>query len=140
MMLSSLRQYGVFLEWLGILSVLTFTASVLLIPWLIALLPADYFIRERQSSHSLHALYPALRLILVLLRNFFGAFLLLAGIAMLFLPGQGILTILLGLSMLNFPGKHKLTHKLIQRPSVRHGLNWIRTKTNRPPFLWEREG
>jgi hypothetical protein len=124
-----------FLQWLGIISLLTFIISILLIPLLVRLLPPDYFIRGRKPPPDV-PLHPALSLFLLLLRHVFGVLLLLAGIAMLFLPGQGILTILLGLSLLNFPGKHELIRKLIGQPSVQQGLNWIRAKTNRPPFIW----
>lgn len=136
-MTAHLHQYELLLKWLGIISIITFTVSILLIPWLIGRLPEDYFIRQHYPS-SKRLLFQSLFLfVLAVLRNIFGAVLLLAGIAMLFLPGQGILTIILGLSMLNFPGKHKLLLKLIQRSSIQKGLNWIRSKTNRPPFIWK---
>ena len=138
MTLPDLQQYTPLLKWLGIISFVTFMTSILLIPWLIRLLPPDYFIRGRKLSVTAH-LPPTVSLILALPRNIFGVLLLLAGFAMLFLPGQGILTMLLGISLLNFPGKHALIEKLIQRPSVHQGLNWIRAKTRRPPFIWEKE-
>jgi hypothetical protein len=133
-----LQHYVPFLKWLGIISCITFIASILLIPWMVRLLPPDYFIRDRKHSPFAH-LPPIVRMILAFLRNVLGIALLLAGFAMLFLPGQGILTMLLGISLLNFPGKHTLIEKLIAMPSVHQGLNWIRVKTKRPPFIWRRE-
>jgi len=138
MIFSFVRKHGIILQWLGVISIITFILSILLIPWLIGHLPPDYFIRKKRNSPpDERTFYLLLKIFLVMLRNVFGAFLLLAGFAMLFLPGQGILTLLLGLSMLSFPGKQKLIRNFIQRPSVQNSLNWIRIKTNRQPFLWE---
>ena len=135
MIIPGLSKYIPVLKWLGIISFFTFMVSILLIPWLISLLPPDYFIRGKRPP-PLTPLPPVIFLLLMLLRNIFGIALLLAGIAMLFLPGQGILTMLLGISLLDFPGKHRLIEKLIQQSSVQRGMNWIRVKTKRPPFLW----
>jgi hypothetical protein len=138
MTIPNLDQYIPYLKWLGIISLLTFIISILLIPFLVRLLPPDYFIRGKRLPPDIPP-HPALALFLILLRHVFGILLLLAGIAMLFLPGQGILTILLGISLLNFPGKHELVRKLIEQSSVQQGLNWIRVKTKQPPFIWKRE-
>ena len=67
----------------------------------------------------------------------FGLFLLICGLVMLVLPGQGIITILLGLSLLPFPGKQKLEANLLAKPSVRKTLNWLREKANKPPFIFD---
>jgi hypothetical protein len=138
MTVPEIDRYIPFLQWLGIISLLTFIISLLLIPFLVSLLPTDYFIRGKRPPPDVPP-HPMLSLFLLLLRHVFGVTLLIAGIAMLFLPGQGILTILLGISLLNFPGKHELVRRLIGKPSIQQGLNWIRAKTKRPPFIWLRE-
>lgn len=66
-----------------------------------------------------------------------GIFLLLCGIAMLILPGQGLLTILIGLSLIPFPGKKKLEKNILARKSVRYSLNWIRIKAKKEPFIFD---
>lgn len=50
----------------------------------------------------------ALQFVEYSLRNVLGAILLVAGIAMLVLPGQGVPTILISLGLMNFPGKYRL--------------------------------
>ncbi|RUM36074.1 MAG: hypothetical protein DSY58_06000 [Desulfobulbus sp.] len=122
------------LEWLGLLSVVTFFASIVFIPWLILRLETDFFIKHRvapprASSHAL-----PVRVILLVLRNGVGLVFLAAGVAMLFLPGQGILTILIGLSMMNFPGREFVLERLVQNQKVRKSLNWLRSKGNKAPF------
>ena len=70
-----------------------------------------------------------------MLKNLFGVILLLGGMAMLVLPGQGILTILIGLSLLDFPGKRALERRIVGRPLVLQAINRIRRKFNKSPLL-----
>ncbi|XQW86542.1 PGPGW domain-containing protein [Thalassotalea piscium] len=62
---------------------------------------------------------------------------LVCGFAMLFLPGQGLITMLIGLSLLPFPGKAKFERRLLARKSIRSTLNWIRKKANKDPFIFD---
>jgi|GEM_PF-1763256 len=89
----------------------------------------DHFIRQVGRPQGRH---PALHAVWVVVRNLLGAMLTSAGIAMLILPGQGLLTIILGLSLMDFPGKHRLLHAALERPAVRLSLNWIRRHAGRP--------
>ncbi len=124
------------LQWLGLLSLGTFAISLAVIPLLIARLPRDFFIRHLGAVKHLSWRSGPMPLLGFVLRNLAGGILLLAGVAMLFLPGQGILTIVLGLSLMAFPGKHRLLSSLTTRPSVQQGLDWIRLKTGHQAFLW----
>jgi hypothetical protein len=69
------------------------------------------------------------------MKNLLGVVFVVAGLLMLFLPGQGILTLLVGLVIMNYPGKFALERWLIQRPYVMHAVNWLRKKYNHPPLL-----
>jgi hypothetical protein len=66
-----------------------------------------------------------------------GLCLLVCGVVMLVLPGQGLITMLIGLSLIPFPGKHKIELNLLSRNSVRSTLNWIRIKANKEPFIFD---
>jgi UPF0716 family protein affecting phage T7 exclusion len=66
-----------------------------------------------------------------------GVCLVLGGLLMLVLPGQGLITILIGLSLIPFPGKNTMEQKLLSRNSVRSTLNWIRVKANKEPFIFD---
>ena len=130
-----LATYGPALKWLGLLSTATFFLSLLIIPWLIGKLPENFFLhlhepRIREDEH------PVIFYLFRFLRYSLGTILFFAGALMLFLPGQGILTIILGLSLLDFPGKRKAIDKLLSLHSVQHGLNWIRKKEHKKPFLF----
>jgi hypothetical protein len=121
-------QYQPVLFWLGIISIIFFLFSIATLPWLVGLIPVDYFI----THHEIHW-HHMLRLHSII-RNIVGLTLLTAGILMLVLPGQGILTMMLGLSAMNFPGKFQLERWVVKRQGILHALNWIRKKRNVPPL------
>lgn len=99
-------------------------------------IPADYF-----SSHY-HPQFMTdkpwiVRWSAVILKNVFGFFLVLLGVALSLpgVPGQGILTILLGLIMLDIPGKRPLEAGIIKRPAVQKSIDKLRARFNKPPLI-----
>jgi hypothetical protein len=125
-----------FLHILGIVSLVTFFISIVMIPWLVGQLPHDYFIKPHDSRDSAPHRARCLSIILLVFKNILGFLLILAGFAMLFLPGQGVLTIILGIALMSFPGKHRLLFALTSRLSVQRSLDWLRTKTGHQKFTW----
>lgn len=120
---------------LGALSVLTFLGSLVLMPLIVARLPTDYFQRRRRGRSFAQDRHPAVHVTLVALKNLIGIVLILGGLAMLVLPGQGVLTILIGIALTNFPGKYRLEKAIVRQRSVFRSLNWIRRKMRKPPLL-----
>ncbi len=118
---------------LAIFSVVTFIGSLIVIPMIIARLPEDYFLAEK---HQVFSTENRNTLLIQIAKNILGLLFILAGIAMLVLPGQGILTILIGLGVSNFPGKYWLERKLVSHPKVFKSLNWIRKKAGVKPLLY----
>lgn len=114
-------------------SVIGFIASLIVIPFILIRLPANYF-DERHPRTWMRDHHPVLRLTGLIIKNLVGLLLFLAGIAMLFLPGQGILTMLIGISLMDFPGKRHLERKLIGQPTVLRTINKLREKFGRPPL------
>ena len=113
-------------------SVLMILGAVLLSPCLAALIPRDYFIEpERRTLHPASSLWGLLR---ALIKNLFGLVLLLLGLVMLVTPGQGLLTIFVALMALDYPGKYSLERLLISKPSIRTGMNWLRSKAGAEPL------
>lgn len=121
--------------WLTIASSLGFIASLLFIPWLVIQIPDDYFSHKKRHQNRWEKYPPAMRYMLIMIKNLLGAIIVLAGIAMLVLPGQGIITILLGIFFMNFPGKYKLELWIIKRPAILKSINWIRAKANHSPLI-----
>ena len=113
-------------------SAIMLIASMVLIPLLLVRLPAEYFQGEprragRQRSRPV-------RICLALARNTLGIVLLVAGVLMLFLPGQGLLTIAAALIVLDFPGKRSVEYWIATRPAVFDAANRIRRWRGYPPF------
>lgn len=125
-----LEPYRDVLLWLGTLSLVSLLLSAIVIPLVLVRLPADWFLRERTPPRERT---PA-RVLLWLVRNLAGTLLVLAGIAMLALPGQGLLTVLLGLMVMEFPKKRELERWLVRRRGVCRAIDWLRRRAGRPPL------
>jgi|SRR5688572_3626776 hypothetical protein len=135
-LLSTVQQYvsTETLIWLTVLSFVMFVGTLIAIPFVLVRLSADYFdVRVPRLWMQEH--HPVLRIVGHIVKNVLGAVFLLAGILMLFLPGQGILTMLIGISMLDFPGKRNIEAKLIGQPTVLSVINGLRKKRGKPPFI-----
>lgn len=114
-------------------SIVMLLVSVLALPWIVRRMPADYYAATAPKPRL--AMLPApLRLPLLVLKNALGVLVLLAGVAMLVLPGQGLLTCMLALALLDFPGKRRFERWLVARPAMIASLNWLRRRLGRPPF------
>lgn len=119
---------------LTVLSIVFFVGSLIAIPFILVRLPADFFdIRVPRRWMEDH--HPVLRLLGHIVKNVIGAIFLFAGFLMLFLPGQGILTMLIGVTMMDFPGKRKLEAKMIGQPTVLNAINGLRQKFGKPPLV-----
>jgi len=129
--LTWMREYQGLLEWLGGLSLLMFVVTLVVLPLVIIYLPEDYFIRDRRDPARQTRRHPAVWLVLTILKNMLGVVLVAAGLVMVALPGQGILTMLIGLTLVNFPGKFTLERRIVSRPSVANTLNRIRETAGR---------
>jgi putative transmembrane protein PGPGW len=110
---------------IAIASAAMLTASVLAIPWFVRRVPADYFARPPRRRS----------IAVVILRNLVAVAVLALGVAMLVLPGQGILTIIVGLSLLDLPVKYRVLRWLLDRRSIRNGVQRIRTEAGKPPLV-----
>lgn len=134
-MLAWAQAHQEWLWWLGAASLVMFLLTPLLVLLLALRIPQDYFVDPRRHRSGLRRRFPVYWLALEVVKNLAGAILVLAGLAMLLLPGQGILTILLGLVLLEFPGKYALERRLAVRPGVLRAINWMRRRGRRPPLL-----
>lgn len=125
-------NYKNFILWLGSISFLVFIFSLISIKWLVALIPSDYFIEDKRNKYQ--SSYPLTWLISIIIKNIVGYILIIGGILMLVLPGQGLFTIIIGLMLSNYPGKYFIERKFIAIPSVLKTINWLRKKSNKPPL------
>jgi|SRR6056297_2277079 len=128
--------YTDFFWCLGVLSIITLFFSLLIIPLIIIRIPEDYFIYEERRKPLCQQKNIVIRVCYIGLKNCLGVLFLFAGIAMLILPGQGIMTILIGLMIMNFPGKYRLEKRFIQFPKIYRAINWIRLKAHKLPLQY----
>jgi hypothetical protein len=110
---------------IGFASVTMFVGTIAAIPWLVRRLPEDYFVRPP----------PNRPLPLRIARNVLGFALVAAGIALLVLPGQGVLTILIGLSILDLPIKDRMIRRILQHPKILEAVQHARAKAGKPPLV-----
>ena len=121
---------------LAALSLGSLVVSGVLVSAVLLRLPADHYSRPapppRASDAGLVSVFTGGLWFFV--RNVFGWVFIVAGVAMLVLPGQGLLSILAGLVLVDFPGKHRFERRLLASPVVRQGMNWLRRRAGRPPL------
>jgi hypothetical protein len=126
---------GALLGWLFASSLGSLVLTIVLLPVVVVRLPADHFVADRRARQARRSVAAWCWLGL---KNLLGAVFVLAGVAMLLLPGQGLLTILIGLLLLDFPGKRALELRLLRRPALRAFLVRMRQRRGVPPFVLER--
>ena len=125
---------GELLQQLGTVSLVMFVVTLVALPVAVAKLPEDYFVREKRRPARRTTRHPLLWATLSLAKNLIGIALILVGLAMLVLPGQGTVTVLVGLALTNFPGKYALERRIARQPAVGKTLNRIRELAGKPPL------
>ncbi len=123
------------LWWLAAASVVTFVATVVLVPLLIARIPADYFAHGKRHHMPWAEHHAAVRAFLLIAKNVLGCVFIAVGVVLLLLPGQGLLTILVGILLLDFPGKYKLERWLITRRPVLRSVDWLRRRAGKSALV-----
>jgi hypothetical protein len=125
------------MSWLAVISLLTFVVTLFAAPILIIRIPEKYFLHKKRISHNNPKGGIGFRFVSRVLKNILGIFFVLTGLILLFLPGQGLLSILIGIMLMNFPGKYKVERAIIRQQKVLSTINWLRAKAHRPPLQVE---
>lgn len=123
--------------WIAGGSFITILAFLIVVPLLVIRIPSDYFAHGRCPRKLWANRHLVLKMVLLIGKNILGCLFVAAGIAMLVLPGQGILTILPGIMLLDFPGRYRFVRWIIARPQVIQTLNWLRRRAGWTPFYLE---
>ena len=122
---------------LGISSVVILVISALSIGFFIKKIPHDYFLNDKRGISEYKDKNPIFWIITLALKNIIGYCLIMGGILMLVLTGQGLLTILVGLMLSDYPGKFKLEKRIIKTNLILKTINWYRNKSNIPPIIFK---
>lgn len=120
--------------WLFAVSLMLLVLSPVVVGWAVVRLPVDYFSAGRRQPVAFLEGHPLLRLVVLVGKNLVGVLLVAAGVLMLFVPGQGLLTIVMGVLLVDFPGKFRLERWLVTRPAVWRSINWLRVRAGREVF------
>ena len=126
-------HHEVLVFWLTGISVFTFIATLIVVPWLIINMPVDYFAHGSRRQTRQGKNQPVLKIIILITKNVLGGILVVTGFIMLFIPGQGLLTIAIGVVLLDFPGKYGVERRVVNYRPIRRSINGIRRRAGRPP-------
>lgn len=113
------------------ISVGIFVIGFMLVPRLAVRLPADHFVRPED----IHGLRTLGGWAWHLCRNLLAIVLLIAGVAMIILPGPGIISIIVAIALADFPGKRRVERAFIRAWIVRTPLNAMRIKYGALPII-----
>ena len=128
-----LQNNQIFLYISGLSSIF-FLLSLMGLSWLISIIPHNYFVDKKRVS-LIKMKNPLMWLPIIIIKNSIGLVLILCGILMLILPGQGVLTIITGLIFLDYPGKFRFERSLVRNKLILNSMNWIRRKLNKPDLI-----
>jgi hypothetical protein len=126
-----LRSHQNILGWAGLFSLTMMVATLLTVPLIIVLLPPRYLNEQKDRLSEIQSFW---RWPYLVVKNMIGVLLVLAGLAMLVLPGQGLLTLAIGLGLMNIPGKRRLIRRIIGQPRVLRTINRWRAKAHKDPL------
>jgi hypothetical protein len=133
-MMDFINDHETLLLWLAAVSLLVLIASILLIPWIVTKIPSDYFTHPKRQKYLWSDQPKIVRYLFIFLKNILGAMLVLGGITLLFLPGQGIVTMMIGLLIMDFPYKYKVETWIIKHPVVLKSINRLRKRAKQRPL------
>lgn len=111
----------------AIFSVLALISTFVGLPLILTRIPADYLVAEP---------VPSPRGAAWALRNLVGWTLIVLGVLMLVLPGQGLLTLLAGLVLADLPGKRRWIRLLLGRGPIRRGVEMLRSRAGVEPLAY----
>lgn len=120
-------EHVVLFAWIGSGSLLLYIGALLMIPYLIRRVDADFFMHMQEIADGVRP-PPNHHILRLVVQNIVGAFVMLAGFIMCFIPGQGLLTMFLGLLLITFPGRRAMVLSIVRRPSIAKGINWLRRR------------
>lgn len=127
--------HGAVVWWGAGLSVGSLITALVAVRVFVVRIPPDYFTAGDRAARLRGDGGPVPRALLRLGKNLLGCVLVAAGLAMLVLPGQGVLTILVGVMLLDFPGKPRLQRWMVARRPVLQSINWFRRRAGQAPLM-----
>jgi archaellum biogenesis protein FlaJ (TadC family) len=116
------------------IAIVAFVAGSGLVALVVVRMPSNYFHHEN-TREFMTGKNQVARWAGVAAKNVVGFLFVVLGVAMIVLPGPGLLTILLGIALLDFPGKRELERNIVSRPQVLQGINKLRARFDKEPLM-----
>jgi hypothetical protein len=130
LMLTWLGSHQNILGWAGLFSLIMIFATLLTVPLIIVSLPSRYLNEKNDRLSEIKSIW---RWPYLIFKKMLGVLLVLAGLTMLVLPGQGLLMLAIGIVLMNFPGKRSLIRRLIGQQRILRAINRLRHRANKKP-------
>ncbi len=111
-----------------LISMLSIFVSLLLPTLVLLYLPSDYLSAEPKVRS-----LSAFRIFIIIVCNIAGISLFIFGVVLLFLPGQGLITMLVGIMLTSVPGKKRVI-RLLLSAKVLKKVNAFRGRFGRLPL------
>ena len=133
-MIEWIKGHETAILWMTGISIITFIATLIAVPWLVVRIPSDYFSHKRRFKKLWGEQNFLVRCVILIVKNLLGYILIVTGAVLLAIPGPGMLTILIGIIFIDFPGKYRFERWIVTRPSVLRSINWLRRRAGRAPL------
>ncbi len=119
--------YDQYQIWINVFVVASLVFPILAILSIVLFAPVDFWLHSAKRAR-----FPLIQFI----RNIVALPVILTGIVLCFLPGQGLLLVLVGFAISDLPLKSKMTNRLLRNKQLRVSIDRLRTLANKKKFLW----
>jgi hypothetical protein len=122
--------------WSATLLLLSCVAGTAIVLAVLAVLPPTFF-QDPKPSIAGKVAHPAVHWARLIGKNLLGVLAIAVGLLLALpgVPGPGLPIALVGIMLVSFPGKRRLVQKLLTVSQVLAGINALRARLGRPPFL-----
>ncbi len=129
-------ENGPLLKRLALGSLGFFVLTPLAAPIFLVMMPADILVRsKRRMSDRAHREKVGF-IIWHIFKNLAGVTLMLLGFLLLFLPGQGLLTLFAGTMLADIPGKKALLRRLLEAKGIKPKVDRLRVKYRKVALIY----
>ena len=127
------------LRGLAVGSAAFFLVTPVAAPLLIVLMPEDALVRGRVRVKNRPPHRKAAFVLWHVIKNLLGALLMALGFVLLFLPGQGLLTLFAGVLLADIPGRTALIARLLGTGGIRPAVDRLRMRYGKKALMYPGE-
>jgi hypothetical protein len=129
-------EYAPLLKGLAIGSAAFFIITPAAAPILVVLMPEDALLRRRASTRKRPLSAKVAIILWHVMKNLLGAALMVLGFVLLFLPGQGLLTLFAGVLLADLPGRRTLLARLLGTGKIRPTVDRLRARYGKKALIY----